>query len=219
MAAPTYQLTMRSGPTPGKSFPLDQEEILVGRDLANDISISDPEVSRRHARLMNREGSIFVEDLGSTNGSFLNGERVTAPQPLRAGDVVTLGESIVLIFEKISYDDEEATVGVKPTEEPFQPPYHEVPAAVRPTPEQMPVEPEGYQPSKPKQQTPAVRPQQTPSIEEEPEGKRGLPTWMIILIVAIVVLVCIIAVTMWFMPASWWCAIDILNLLAGCPVP
>ena len=51
MAAPIFQLTMRSGPTPGKVFPLEKQEILLGRDLANEIAISDPEVSRRHAAL------------------------------------------------------------------------------------------------------------------------------------------------------------------------
>ncbi len=220
MAAPTYQLTMRSGPTPGKTFPLDQEEQLVGRDLANDIPISDPEVSRRHARFLIREGGIFVEDLGSTNGSFLNGERVSTPQQLRVGDVVTLGESIVLIFERADDESGDATVGLAAAAEPYQQVYTEQAAPQRPAaPEQMPVPPQAYQQSQPKPQTPAVRPQQTPELAEEPEGKKGLPSWMIILIVAIVVLVCIIAVTMWFMPASWWCAIDIFNLLAGCPVP
>lgn len=219
MAAPDFQLTMRSGPTPGKTFVLDQEENFVGRDLANDIAISDPEVSRRHARFTMREGSIFVEDVGSTNGSFLNGERITTPQQLRPGDVITLGESIVLIFEKVTTPAEDATVGIASNQEPFQRPYPEQPAAAQPAPEQMPVEPQAYQPSRPKQQTPTAQPQQAPPAEGAPERKRGLPSWMVILIVAIVVLICIIAVTLWFMPASWWCAIDIFNLLAGCPVP
>lgn len=58
MAAPTYQLTMRSGPTPGKTYQLDQEETIVGRDLANDIAISDPEVLQASCPLHAERGRI-----------------------------------------------------------------------------------------------------------------------------------------------------------------
>ncbi len=53
MPAPNFQMTMRLGATPGKTYPLDKEETLVGRELVNDIALSDPEVSRRHARFCN----------------------------------------------------------------------------------------------------------------------------------------------------------------------
>ncbi|MFW5714536.1 MAG: FHA domain-containing protein, partial [Brevefilum sp.] len=98
MADLDYQLTMRSGPKPGKTYPIEQEELLLGRDMENDIAISDPEVSRRHARFYLENSNIYVEDLGSTNGTFLNGERISSPQQLRPGDVITLGESLVLVF-------------------------------------------------------------------------------------------------------------------------
>jgi flagellar basal body-associated protein FliL len=52
----------------------------------------------------------------------------------------------------------------------------------------------------------------------ERRRERGLPSWMIILMVAIVVLIFVIAVTLWFMPASWWCAIT-FDMLEGCPLP
>jgi hypothetical protein len=42
---------------------------------------------------------------------------------------------------------------------------------------------------------------------------------MVILLIAIVLIICLIAITMYFMPASWWCAIDVFNLLPGCPLP
>ncbi|MGB5986414.1 MAG: FHA domain-containing protein, partial [Desulfobacterales bacterium] len=91
MTATLFQLTMRSGPVPGKTFLLEKEESMVGRDLANDITITDPEVSRRHARFLMRDDNVFIEDLGSTNGTFLNGERISSPQQLRKGDVITFG--------------------------------------------------------------------------------------------------------------------------------
>jgi len=203
MAALDFQLTMRSGPTPGKTYPIEQEELLLGRDLANEIAISDPEVSRRHARFFMQNENVLVEDLGSTNGTFLNGERISSPQQLRAGDVITLGESIVLVFENAGYDPE-ATV---------------VSSRGEPTMQRQP-EPQAYQaPSDqpaPQKQTP--RPPQSPPKREAKDKNGGSPAWLLILIIAIVVIGCVIAVTLYFMPASWWCAIT-FNMLEGCPIP
>ena len=64
MAPATYQLIMRSGPTPGKEFPLEKDEIYVGRDVANDIVVNDPEVSSRHPRLTIENRSYMVEVFG-----------------------------------------------------------------------------------------------------------------------------------------------------------
>ncbi len=217
MASSIFQLTMRSGPTPGKVFPLDQEEVFVGRDVTNDIAISDPEVSRRHARLMMKEGRIFVEDLGSTNGTFLNGERISSPEQLRLGDAIILGEKIVMVFEKASQELESTAVSPTPALD-DQPGYQQD----TPAPDSFPPPPEppGYQqPSSPEPRPVAGRPpRRTKGLEDKKQKKGGLPTWMIVLIVAIIVLVCVISVTLWFMPASWWCAIT-FDMLAGCPVP
>ena len=204
MAAPSFQLTMRSGPTPGKTYLLEKEEILLGRDLANDIPISDPEISRRHARFMLQGENVLVEDLGSTNGTFLNGQRISSPQQLRAGDVITLGEDIVLAVEQEGFDPD-ATV-VKSRED----------LTARAVPQPAP----SYQ-----QPAPHPMPQPTPASEAYPEQaargqktKKKMPAWLIILTVAIVVIACVIAVTLYFMPASWWCAIT-FNMLEGCPIP
>lgn len=207
MAAPSFQLTMRSGPTPGKTFLLEKEEILLGRDLANDIPISDPEISRRHARFMMQGDSILIEDLGSTNGSFLNGQRISSPQQLRAGDVITLGEDIVLAVEQEGFDPD-ATV-VKSRED----------LTARAIPQPAP----SYQ--RQPEPMPQPVPQPVPAAKPYPEqaarvqkSKKKMPAWLIVLIVAIVVIACVIAVTLYFMPASWWCAIT-FNMLEGCPIP
>lgn len=210
MADLDFQLTMRSGPTPGKTYPIEQEELLLGRDLANDIAISDPEVSRRHARFVIQNDNVLVEDLGSTNGTFLNGERISSPQQLRPGDVLTLGESIVLVFEKAGYDPDatvvssrgEPTVQGKPEPQAFQ----------------APPDPAAYRQPQPSPQKQAARPPQSPPKREAREKKGGFPAWLLILIIAIVVIGCVIAVTLYFMPASWWCAIT-FNMLEGCPIP
>lgn len=217
MDDPIFQVTMRSGPTPGKVFPLDQEEVLVGRDVVNDIVINDPEVSRRHARFMMKEGRIYIEDLGSTNGTFINGEGVSNPEQLRLGDAIILGEKIVLVFEKATLELDATAVTPQPVFD-DQPRYHQH----TPPADSYPPPPEPAPPQQPRpvpSRSSAGQPPMSSAYGEDGEKKkRGLPSWMIVLIVAIIVLVCVIAVTLWFMPASWWCAIT-FDMLAGCPVP
>lgn len=216
MATPQYQLIMRSGPNPGKTFLLEKEENLLGRDLANDIVVSELEVSRRHVRFMIKDDRVLVEDLGSTNGTFLNGERISTAQELQSGDAITLGEEIVLVFQEEELEDEEPYVVM-------QEPETVQPAA--PAPETYQPQPDLADYPQPQPvavvEEPEAEPEHIPDIREriqkEDRGKRGMPTWLIILIVAIVVLVLVIAVTLWFMPESWWCAIDIFNLIPACP--
>ena len=66
----------------------------VGRDLDSGIRLSRDEfASTRHARIEPRSDSVWIEDLGSTNGTFVNGARVQSAQALRPGDVVRIGET------------------------------------------------------------------------------------------------------------------------------
>ncbi len=113
MTAQSFQLVMRAGPAPGKNFALSKEEIYIGRDIGNDIVINDAEVSRKHARLLLQAGQYVLEDLGSTNGSFVNDRRITGPHILTTGEVVQLGENVLLAFEASQYDPD-ATVAVSP---------------------------------------------------------------------------------------------------------
>ncbi len=99
MSSGQLRLVMRSGPTPGKVFELNKEIATIGREASADIVIADPEVSRAHARLVAKPGGVIIEDLGSTNGTFVNKQRITAPRAIAAGDEITLGESIVLGVE------------------------------------------------------------------------------------------------------------------------
>jgi len=215
MTGQSYQLTMRSGPTPGKIFPLEQQEVGLGRDLASEIAISDPEVSRHHARFFMQDENFFVEDLGSTNGTFLNGVRVSSPQQLRQGDVITFGEKIVMVFEKVIYD-RNATVVSSQAPRTVQSQYQE--ALPVQEPYQPEPEPVAYQQPQSLPRIPGEKTPQPQMPSRFAKKKDGLPPWLIILIVAIVVVICIIAVTLWFMPASWWCALT-FDMLEGCPLP
>jgi pSer/pThr/pTyr-binding forkhead associated (FHA) protein len=68
------QLVTRTGPNPGKTFSLNKPEMYIGRDISNDIVINDAEVSRKHVRLTVQGERYVIEDLGSTNGTFINGQ-------------------------------------------------------------------------------------------------------------------------------------------------
>jgi pSer/pThr/pTyr-binding forkhead associated (FHA) protein len=97
-----FQFVMRSGPNPGKVYPVDGNEVSIGRDSTNAIAINDAEVSRKHARMELRGASYVIQDLGSTNGTFVNGNRTTGIQVLNPNDIVSFGEGIVLMYEAIS---------------------------------------------------------------------------------------------------------------------
>src|SRR4051812_48360151 len=65
----------------------------IGREGC-DVNLMDPEVSRRHATIVDSGGSLAIEDLGSTNGTFVNGSRITAVTVLSDGDEVRLGNTV-----------------------------------------------------------------------------------------------------------------------------
>jgi pSer/pThr/pTyr-binding forkhead associated (FHA) protein len=69
----------------------------VGRGRELDVVLHDPEVSRRHARFESRNGIVYVDDLKSSNGTFLNGRRVTEAIEIREGDAVDVGTTRLLV--------------------------------------------------------------------------------------------------------------------------
>ena len=92
------RLVMTKGPQPGQTFSSDQSLIMIGRAPSNDFIIGHPEVSRQHARLVRRGTLVILEDLGSTNGTFVNGVRLTSPHALVNGDVISLGNAVNLAY-------------------------------------------------------------------------------------------------------------------------
>ena len=86
VASPTFQ--------DGEVFMLDAHPLTVGRAVNNDVSMPDDEyASGRHARFEPRRDGVWVEDIGSTNGTFVNGIRLTRERRLAPGDVVRIGET------------------------------------------------------------------------------------------------------------------------------
>ena len=80
------------GHTPGMEYDIG-EGAVMGRGDQAEIRLEDPFASSKHARLLRQGGIVVLEDLGSTNGTYLNEELLTGPQPLHRGDRVRIGDS------------------------------------------------------------------------------------------------------------------------------
>jgi len=91
-------LTLLAGPFPGRLFTVEESELVVGRQEGIDGHIHDTDLSRRHARVFRTEGGFALEDLQSTNGTWLNGRRVTGTVELQDGDRIQMARGVLLRF-------------------------------------------------------------------------------------------------------------------------
>jgi len=137
MDSQTFQLLMREGPTPGKIITLTKGELVIGREVDNDIIINIAEVSRRHARLTKKTGGYIIEDLGSTNGTFVNGQRILGPHVLRPGEVIMLGDAVSLLYGLAGVDINATVISAAPIKAPAQ---QAPPPPPRPAPVIKPVQ-------------------------------------------------------------------------------
>jgi pSer/pThr/pTyr-binding forkhead associated (FHA) protein len=99
-AAPLASLLFRSGQLKGSRVPIKVPVINIGRADYNDVVIADPSVSTAHAKLQRREAIWILTDLGSTNGTFVEGEKVTGETPLSPGTILQFGD-ITALFEPL----------------------------------------------------------------------------------------------------------------------
>jgi NADH:ubiquinone reductase (H+-translocating) len=83
----------QAGPVAGRSFEVGAGGATLGRAAENSIVLADPRLSRHHARVTLEDGVFWLADLGSANGTAVNGHRLQAPHPLKSGDMVDLGQS------------------------------------------------------------------------------------------------------------------------------
>ena len=70
------------------------DEVTLGRAAGCTVTLTDNYASQLHARVFRRDGALHVEDLGSTNGTYLNGKKVSSPLPLKRGDRVKVGSTV-----------------------------------------------------------------------------------------------------------------------------
>jgi pSer/pThr/pTyr-binding forkhead associated (FHA) protein len=99
MAEAHYRLVVRQGLTPGQVFELNKDEITIGRDITNDFVVNDAEVSRRHAQLTLEGDRYKIEDLNSTNGTYIDGQRLIGPHLLAIGEIIMFGDNVGVVFD------------------------------------------------------------------------------------------------------------------------
>jgi predicted component of type VI protein secretion system len=190
---------------------LSQDEYRIGRDTTNDITISDPEISRKHARLTLQPGGFQIEDLGSTNGTFVNGMRLMGPHALRPGELILLGENVALVYDSGQFDPD-ATVIAEPSQEtgiPISSP-EPVPEFIQPPSQQV-------QPSQPPAYSGQV-PESPVEISQQPAPvkSRSTRTWLLagcgcLVIIAIGVIAALFVIDI----LNLWCTL-FGSLIAGC---
>jgi pSer/pThr/pTyr-binding forkhead associated (FHA) protein len=78
----------------GRRYPLG-DEITVGRAAGCQVTVDDTYVSQLHARVFTRDGQVMVEDLGSTNGTYLNRSKVSGPMVMQKGDRLQIGNTVL----------------------------------------------------------------------------------------------------------------------------
>ncbi|MGA2490249.1 MAG: FHA domain-containing protein, partial [Anaerolineales bacterium] len=102
------RLSIKTGPDAGKVLELSQKELVIGRTAPAGLIIAHPEVSRRHARVVYQQRNYILEDLGSSNGTFINGQPLRGPQVLTNGVEIQMGTQVRLVFNQQPIGDQSA---------------------------------------------------------------------------------------------------------------
>jgi pSer/pThr/pTyr-binding forkhead associated (FHA) protein len=199
-----YQLVLRVGPSPGKVYPLMKNELTIGRDINNEIVINDSEISRRHCRLVMSGDSYLIEDLGSTNGSWINDQRLTAAHQLVHGESFRLGDNVVLEFGLEGFDEDATVVSAGAATPPAKP-------AAQPAAQATPPQPKPA----------AAQPQQQyagqVAASPPPAKKKGLNKGLIIGCAGLLIIGVCVAGALWYIDANYlWCEVS-WGLIPGCP--
>jgi pSer/pThr/pTyr-binding forkhead associated (FHA) protein len=196
MAGAQYRLVVRQGPIPGQIFELNKSEILIGRDIANDIVFNDAEVSRKHAQLILEGDRYKIEDLNSTNGTYIDGQRLIGPHVLAIGEIIMFGDNVGVIF-----DGELATTDVT-VQRPIDlgmTPVSAIPAPVESyvPPAAPPISQVGNLPLQ-QQIAPEIQPEQ--AVEA---GKKPINSWLLAGCGCLLVIVVLVIALLVFIDQPW----------------
>jgi ABC-type multidrug transport system ATPase subunit len=93
-------LRIIEGPSSGEEFIFEEIEGTIGRDPGNDIVVDYSAVSKTHAKITRDGEKIQIEDMGSSNGTLINGNRITEPYTLSSGDVIGLGQNVKIKYQQ-----------------------------------------------------------------------------------------------------------------------
>ncbi len=207
----SFRLIVRRGPQPNQIYELNKDIITLGRDITNDIVINDPEVSRHHCRLTRGGGGYTLEDLGSTNGTFVNGQRLTGARPLAGGDMIGLGETVTLGYESTIPAPEpgqQATM-ISPAQQ--QQAGYQAPSYQQPSYQQSP------------QYSPPPPPPPQYQYQEPAQVSGGLGRWFFLGCGCLIVLCIVLAVVAVLVIDSnnLWCRLpllrDVVRIIGSCP--
>jgi hypothetical protein len=112
----SINLIMQHGPSPGQVFTVQSQPQVIGRGQGSHIIITDKTLSRQHARVWASTEGLVVEDMHSTNGTFVNGQKVSGAVRLRPGDTLQLGDIITFSVQVAGSDfDNTVLAGAAPT--------------------------------------------------------------------------------------------------------
>lgn len=196
MAGAQYRFVVRQGPIPGQIFELNKSEITIGRDISNDFVINDPEVSRKHARLTLEGDRYRIEDLNSTNGTYVDGQRLIGPHVLAIGEIVMFGDNVGVVVDGESgkpdlADQDELDLGTTP-----------VAAIPAPAEGAIPVEAASIQKIGNAVESEGALEGITPEQEEAYE-KRAINTWLLAGIGCLVVIIVLAIALLVFIDQPW----------------
>ncbi len=96
-----FALRVSSGFNQGALITLSKKKSVLGRSFRAAVPLEDEKASREHTQILNENGKFYVSDMGSTNGTYLNNELISARRELKAGDLIRIGSS-VFRFETLS---------------------------------------------------------------------------------------------------------------------
>jgi pSer/pThr/pTyr-binding forkhead associated (FHA) protein len=196
MAKAQYRLVVRQGLIPGQIFELNRNEISIGRDISNDFVINDAEVSRRHAQLTIEGDRYKIEDLNSTNGTYIDGQRLIGPHLMAIGEIIMFGDNVGVVF-----DGEPATpdLAVPSTVD-----LGSTPVSAIPAPAESLAQP--VTPPQPEINIYPIAEERVPGMEPEtPEevGKKPINTWLLAGCGCIVVILLLLIALFIFIDQPW----------------
>ena len=185
---PLASILVRSGAKKGQRIPIRVPVVNIGRAEYNDIVLAEESVSTQHAKLQRRDGVWILVDLGSTNGTFVDGEKLSGEMPVAPGSTIRFGDASV-VFEP---DDDALGIGKGGAGTKVMGAMNIPPAAPKPAPAPTPAAPK-----------PAVAPAKKPAASKPAAAKAapaegGAPKWLI----PVIVLVVIAAVAAFFLLKS-----------------
>ncbi len=168
-----------AGPEPGTRYILTQGTTTIGRSLSNEISIDDTRISRHHLKIQRRPGGAVIEDLGSTNQTWVNDEPLTGARRLQSGDIIQLADAVTFRFIVEAYAP---PLGAQP-------------------PMAAPIEAEEAMEATEAAESSASM--ATPPPASKP-GRSRRYYWGIVILVALILLCLALAAFLWFAPYEFW---------------